>query len=56
MGGEGRVGVPVERGKTYRMCGADAPLGGRLLSFSQITPRPLAERRSLDSPSTGAFE
>ena len=28
MGGEGRVGVPVERGKTYRMCGADAPLGG----------------------------
>ena len=28
MGGEGRVGVPVERGKKYRVCGADAPLGG----------------------------
>ena len=22
------LGVPVERGKTYRMCDADAPLGG----------------------------
>ena len=29
--------------------------GGRLLSYSQITPRPLAERRSLDSPSARAF-
>ena len=28
MGGEGRVGVPFERGKKYRMRSADAPLGG----------------------------
>ena len=29
--------------------------GGRLLSYSQITPRPLAERRSLNLPSARAF-
>ena len=28
---------------------------GRLLSYSQITPRPLTERRSLNLPSAGAF-
>ena len=28
MGGEGRVGVPFERGKKYRMRSANAPLGG----------------------------
>ena len=27
MGGEGRVGVPVERGEKYRVRGADAPHG-----------------------------
>ena len=32
MGGEGRVGVPVERGKKYRVRFADAPLGGRIRS------------------------
>ena len=34
MGGEGRVGVLVERGKKYQVCGADAPLGGRIRSVS----------------------
>ena len=34
MGGEGRVGVPVERGKQYRVRGAGAPLGGRIRSVS----------------------
>ena len=29
-----RVGVPIERGKTYRMCGADAPLGGCIRSVT----------------------
>ena len=30
--------------------------GERLLSYSQITPRPLAERRSLNSPSAGCSD
>ena len=34
MGGEGRVGVLVERDKKYRVCGADAPLGGHVHSVS----------------------
>ena len=34
MGGEGRVGVSVERGKKYRMRGAYVPLGGRIRSVS----------------------
>ena len=39
MGGEGRVGVPVERGKTYRMCGADAPLGGAYAVYQQLSEK-----------------
>ena len=34
MGGEGRVSVPVERGKKYRVRGADAPLEERIRSVS----------------------
>ena len=46
MGGEGRVGVPVERGKKYRMRGADAPLGGAHMQCISSSVR----RRGLTLP------